>query len=99
MSGWEACWIAARLTACAAQLQQPTKCKAAVQGSRRMWPHIRCCPTVSCVCRRREAEPESSDDDEHFQKKEARRLARDTGGFLRSHVIIVLLHARVSIAV
>ena len=24
-------------------------------------------------------EPESSDDDEHFQKKERRRLARDTG--------------------
>jgi hypothetical protein len=32
----------------------------------------------SAVCRRRVAE-HSSDDDEHFQKNEAARLARDTG--------------------
>ena len=50
------------------------------------WPRgcLRCkmCPLSIACRRRREAEPESSDDDEHFQKKEARRLDRDTGAQL-----------------
>lgn len=41
----------------------------------RIW--FACTPSI---CRRTVAEPYSSDDDEHFAKKETRRLARDTGG-------------------
>lgn len=39
--------------------------------------HLTCRPFLALHCSR--AEPESSDDDEHFQKKEGKRLARDTG--------------------